>query len=33
MPAYVTAIGKIRDKTRSLLLPLAEDDAQDLVSV
>ena len=30
---YVTAIGETRDKTRSLLLSLVEDDAQDLVSV
>jgi len=30
---YVTAIGETRDKTRSLLLSLVEEDAQDLVSV
>ena len=30
---YVTAIGETRDKTRSLLLSLVEDDAQHLVSV
>ncbi len=30
---YVTAIGETRDKSRSLLLSLVEDDAQDLVSV
>jgi polyferredoxin len=30
---YVTAIGETRSKTRSLLLSLVEDDAQDLVSV
>ena len=30
---YVTAIGETRDKSRSLLLTLVEDDAQDLVSV
>ncbi len=30
---YVTAIGETRDKSRSLLLTLVEDEAQDLVSV
>ena len=30
---YVTAIGETRDKSRSLLLSLVEDNAQDLVSV
>jgi ferredoxin len=30
---YVTAIGETRDKSRSLLLSLVEDDVQDLVSV
>jgi polyferredoxin len=30
---YVTAIGETRDKSRSLLLSLVEEDAQDLVSV
>ena len=30
---YVTAIGETRDKTRSLLLSLVEEDVQDLVSV
>jgi formate hydrogenlyase subunit 6/NADH:ubiquinone oxidoreductase subunit I len=30
---YVTAIGETRDKSRSLLLSLVEDNAQDWVSV
>jgi polyferredoxin len=30
---YVTAIGETRDKTRSLLLSLVDDNAQDLVSI